>query len=259
MAGTQVPVQPSSEQPSGSAGPPVWLRVVLLVVVLGGFLAGMNWLIHSAPGPTASRTPVPTAASTSAPAPAARPTVVPTTIPTPRPTVAPTATAAPTVTPAPTNAPTVQPALSAILATDWWNWSTGNISDERRSEVTAAVDAYWTALGQTWQDLDPQHLAAATTEPRLGELHAIVVQDREAGRSVDPDIQRTDLVVHYVDENSAVAYETYVDRSVAIDFATRNPLEPTTPVSRQSSYLLWRDGGTLKVAQVAHHENEPSQ
>jgi hypothetical protein len=146
-----------------------------------------------------------------------------------------------------------------MLATDWWDWSTDTISDERRSEVTAAVDAYWNALGQTWQDLDPQHLAGATTEPRLGELRAIVIQDREAGRSVNPDIQRTDIVVHYVDENSAVAYETYVDRSDSIDFATRNPLEPVTAVSRQSSYLLWRDGGTLKVAQVAHHEDEPSQ
>src|SRR6516164_3730070 len=102
MGGTQVPVQPSSDQPSGSAGPPAWLRVVLLVVLVGAFLAGMNWLIHSAAGPTASPTQVPTPALTSAPALAAQPTTAPTAIPTPRPTVAPTMTPAPTITPAPT-------------------------------------------------------------------------------------------------------------------------------------------------------------
>jgi hypothetical protein len=249
------PSQPSGNEHPARTGPPDWVRVLLLVALLGAVLGGMNWLVRSGPGPTApapTLTAVPTAVAQPIVQATRLPTPVPTLVPTPRPTAAPTATAMPTV------APTVAPAVAAALASDWWNWSSDSVSDAQKAEVLAALDQYWSALRATWLDLDPQHLVKTTTEPRLDDLRGIVLQDREAGMAVNLDVKRTDFAVHYVDGNLAVAYETYIDQSTSVNSVTRAPLEPVVAVPRESSYLLVRVAGTFKIAQVAHHENQSS-
>ena len=251
MARTQVPVQPSSEPPPGSAGLPAWLRVVLLVVLVGVFLAGMNWLIHSAPSPVAATTP--TALPTSAAAAAAQPTSVPTAIPTSRPTVAPTVTPAPTATSAPTVVPTMEPTVAAALDTDWWNWSSDQIDPAEEQLVLAAVDADWANLSSAWWYLDSEKLADTETQPALGEFTAILQERRAEGRSQKVDVDRSGTTVHYVDQGLAVVYETYINHSVAVNFATGEAIEPTPNDPQAASYLLQKVNGVYKVAEIAHH------
>jgi hypothetical protein len=226
---------------------------VLLVVLVGAFLAGMNWLIHSAAGPTASPTQVPTPALTSAPALAAQPTTAPTAIPTPRPTVAPTMTPAPTITPAPTVAPTVEPTVAAALNTDWWDWSSDQIDPVDEQQALAAVDADWANLANAWWYLDGRKLADTETEPALGEFTAILQERRLEGRSQKVDVERSGTTVHYLDQGLAVVYETYTNHSVAVNFTTGEPVEPMPNDSQAASYLLRKVNGVYKVAEIAHH------
>jgi hypothetical protein len=232
---------------------------VLLAVLVGAFLAGMNWLIHAAPGPTASPTQVPTPAPTSAPAPAAQPTIAPTANPTLRPTVAPTATAAPTITPAPTVVPTVEPTVAAALNTDWWDWSSDQIDASEAQEVLAGVDANWANITDAWRTLNPVRLGDTETEPALGDLTGILQERRAESRAQKVDVQRSDTTVHYLGDGLAVVYETYLENSVAVDLSSGKPLEPPPNQQHAVSYLLVKADGTYKVAQIAHHDVQASQ
>jgi hypothetical protein len=251
---------PAPEEEPPGRWPPDWARIVLLVAFTGAILLGLNWLMHDAPPPAR---PVPTATIETAPVPVAqptvavaRPTVAPTAVPTRPPTPAPTAQ--PTVTAAPTMAPAVSPDLAATLATDWWDWSMDQIEPAQKAEAVTAVDRYESTLATSWWQLDPERLSDAVTEPRLDELSSIIRQRQQQGRALKADLQRTGLLVRYIDGSQAVVYESYIDRSVAVDLATRVPLEAPTPVPRESSYLLWKIDGTYKVAQVVSHEDQPN-
>jgi hypothetical protein len=220
---------------------------------VGAFLAGMNWLIHSAPGPTASATQVLAPAPTSAPAAAAQPTAAPTAIPTARPTVAPTATAAPTITPAPRVAPTVEPTVAAALNTDWWNWSSGQMDPAEEQLALAGLDANWANITNAWWYLDWQRLGDTETQPAVGDLSTILEERRAEQRSQKVDADRSGTTVHYLEQGVAVVYETYVNHSVAVNFTTGEPVEPTPNDPQAASYLLKKIDGVYKVAQIAHH------
>ena len=241
------------EEPPGRSGPPDSVRILLLVAFTGAVLLGINWLIHDAPPPDR---PVPTAAVTPPAAPVARPTSAPTPNPTRPPTLAPTPQ--PTATTLATAVPTVSPALEASLASDWWNWLTDQIEPAQKAEAVAAVDRYESTLATSWWELDAQHLPDAVTEPRLDQLTSTIRQRGQQGRALKSDLQRTGLLVRYFDGSQAVVYESYIDRSIAVDFANKAPLESPMPVPRESSYLLWKVDGTFKVAQVVSHEDQPN-
>jgi hypothetical protein len=149
--------------------------------------------------------------------------------------------------------PTVEPTVAAALNTDWWDWSSDQIDPMDEQQALAAVDADWANLANAWWYLDWQKLEATETEPALGEFTAILQERRLEGRSQKLDVERSGTAVHYLDQGLAVVYETYVNHSVAVNFTTGEPVEPTPNDPQAASYLLRKVSGVYKVAEIAHH------
>jgi hypothetical protein len=242
---------------------PFWLGVLLLLAGLLIFLGGMHWLISQPVG--APATPVATAepaaaptsavvapAPTSVPAPTPLPTAAPATVPTIAPTQAqtPVATTLPTVepTPQPTTAPTIEPTLATALSTSWWTWQSDQINPAEEQQVLAAVDLSWQVLGEAWWNLDPGPLGQALADPFLTDVTDSIVARQPDGRASAIDVDRSRTEVRFIDNDTAVVYEEYVDHSTAIDIATRQPLEQSPSEVYKDFELLRKIDGTWKIA-----------
>jgi hypothetical protein len=133
----------------------------------------------------------------------------------------------PTIEPTaqPTIEPTVEPTLAAVLTTSWWTWQSDQIDPVEEQQVLAAVDLSWQVLGEAWWNLDPAPLDQAFADPFLSHLTNLIVAAQTDGRAATTEIERQRTEVRFLDNDTAVVYDEYINHSTAVDLTTRQPLE----------------------------------
>jgi hypothetical protein len=248
--------------PANGRRVPFWLGTLLLLAGLLIFLGGLRWLINQpggmavTPAATAQPASAPTSAAvapapTSPPAPTRAPTAAPTAVPTMAPTQAPTSvpTAMPTVEPTaqPTTEPTVEPTLAAALSTSWWTWQSDQIDPDEEQAILAAVDLSWKVLADAWWNLDPAPLDQAFADPFLSHLTDLIVARQPEGRASSTDEDRLRTEVRFLDGDTAVVYEKYVNHATTVDITTRQPLEERPSDLYKDFDLLRKIDGTWKI------------
>jgi hypothetical protein len=252
------------ESPAGRQGRriPFWLGALLLLAGLLVFLGGMRWLINQPGGmpatpaapaqpataPTSAVVaPAPTSPPVPTRAPAAAPTLAPTIAPTRPPTPVPTLEATVLPTTKPSIEPTVEPTLAAALSTSWWTWQSNEIDAADEQEVLAAVDLSWQVLGEAWWNVDPVRLHQAFSDPYLSHLTDAIVASQAEGRAATIEVDRQRTEVRFLNNDTAVVYDEYINHATAVDITTRQPVEQRPSDLYKDFDLFRRIDGTWKI------------
>lgn len=146
-----------------------------------------------------------------------------------------------------------------ISAGPAWKVTPEAILSPLDEEVTAAYLRYWDVRMRAYYDADPSILPQMMAGAELARETEQVEALRAQGRAVSIDVEQNFRILR-ADEDEAVVYDEYVNRSRVVDGATKRQLGAgETQEVEKISYEFRRLGGVWKVVDGARHDQGGGQ